>query len=86
MRPLLSYEKAIALNASSSDALNGKSNALQALKRFGDAVSGYEQAIALAPDSADTYANRGLAFQGLEKFDEALQSFDKGYCAESRDG
>jgi protein O-GlcNAc transferase len=51
--------------------------ALQALKRFEQAVPSYGRAIVLRPGYAGSFFNRGNALQALKRFDEALASYDR---------
>ena len=57
--------------------MNNRGIALQALKRFHEALACYDRAIAIRPDYAEAFSNRGLALQELKRLDEALASHDR---------
>jgi len=59
------------------DAFNNRGVALQALKRFEEALASCDQAIILKPNYADAFSNRGIALLELKRFEEGLASFDK---------
>jgi tetratricopeptide (TPR) repeat protein len=58
-------------------ALNNRGIALNALKRFDEALASYDRAIAMRPDFIEALINRANTLQELQRFDEALASFDR---------
>src|ERR1700692_514683 len=58
-------------------ALNNRGIALNALKRFDEALASYDRAIAVRPDFLEALMNRGNTLQELRRFDAALASFDR---------
>lgn len=58
--------------------------ALQALKRFEDALESYDRALALRPDYAEALFNRGVTLQRLRRLPEAVDSYDRAIavCAD----
>jgi len=51
--------------------------ALQAMKRYDDALASFNKAIALKPDQAEAYNNRGAVLQKMNRLAEALASYDQ---------
>ncbi len=51
--------------------------ALQAMKRYEDALASFDKAIAIKPDHAEAHNNRGAVLQKMNRFEEALASYDK---------
>ena len=58
-------------------ALNNRGIALNALKRFDEALASYDRAIAVRPDFLEALMNRGNTLQELRRLDAALASFDR---------
>ena len=58
-------------------ALNNRGIALNALKRFDEALASYDRAIVVRPEFVEALINRGNTLQQLQRFDEALASFDR---------
>lgn len=58
-------------------ALSNYGAALQALKRYDEALASFSKAIALNPGYGDAYINRGVTLHTLKRYDEALASYDK---------
>jgi tetratricopeptide (TPR) repeat protein len=58
-------------------ALNNRGIALNALKRFDEALASYDRAIAVRPEFVEALVNRGNTLQQLQRFDAALASFDR---------
>jgi tetratricopeptide (TPR) repeat protein len=50
-------------------------NALQSLRRFGDAAASYRRALEIKPDYPEACNNLGNALRGLGRLDEAVASF-----------
>ena len=63
-------------------ALNSRGVALNALKRFDEALASYDRAIALQPDFVEALLNRGNALKELQRLDEALASFDRALAVQ----
>ena len=51
--------------------------ALQALKRFSEALTSYDHAIKCNPKYADAYNNRGIILKELRRLEEALASYEQ---------
>jgi Tfp pilus assembly protein PilF len=51
--------------------------ALQALRRYGEALASYDRAIALEPGIPETHNNRGNLLRILRRHEDALACFDK---------
>ena len=62
-------------------ALNNRGIALNALKRFDEALASYDRAIVARPDFVEALINRGNTLQELQRFDELLASFDRAIAA-----
>jgi tetratricopeptide (TPR) repeat protein len=77
VRAVRYIDAALAQNPDDVLALNNRGNALQALKRFEDALASYDRALALRPDFADAHSNRGNALQALQRSEDAVASFDR---------
>jgi tetratricopeptide (TPR) repeat protein len=60
-----------------AEALSGRGNVLQELRRFEEALASYDRAVAVRPDYVQAHANRGDILNGLERFEEALASYDR---------
>jgi tetratricopeptide (TPR) repeat protein len=58
-------------------ALNNRGVALQALKRFDEALASFERAIALRPEYAEAHSNRANVLKALGRLDQALASYDR---------
>lgn len=71
------FSKAIAVNPEAAQAYYSRGIALQALKRFQEALVSYNKAIALKPDHAEAYSNRGIVLGALGRHKDALSSCDK---------
>jgi len=56
---------------------NNRGVALQAMKRYDDALASFDKAITLKPDFAETHSNRGAVLQKMKRYDDALASYDK---------
>ena len=70
------YDRALAIQATHSDALGNKGVALSALGRHQEALACYERALAFDPGSAEHINNRGGAVRALGRIEEALACFD----------
>jgi tetratricopeptide (TPR) repeat protein len=66
------YERALAQNARSPEALNNLGNALQEAGDCTRAVDRYRQALALNPNDAELHTNLGNALRQLGQLEEAL--------------
>lgn len=71
------FDLAIAIKPNAAAAYNSRAAALNALKRFDEAVACCDKALALKPDFGEALTNRGFAFVELRRFAEALASCDK---------
>ena len=67
----------MAVRPNYAEALHSRGVALQALKRFDQALASYDRALAVRPDYAKALNNRGNVLQALKRFDEALASYDR---------
>jgi tetratricopeptide (TPR) repeat protein len=63
-------------------ALNSRGAALNALKRFDEALASYDRSIALQPDFVEALLNRGNTLKELQRLDEALASFDRALAVQ----
>ena len=72
-----SYDRAIALKPTHSEAYSNRGFALQKLGQLKTAIANYDQAINLKPDHADAHYNRGIALAAIDQTDDALISFDR---------
>jgi tetratricopeptide (TPR) repeat protein len=79
---LACYQKVLKLKP--IEALHIRGSALQAGKRYEDALAAYDEALAVEPDSLNALFNRGNALLGLDRFDEALATFDKVLALDPR--
>jgi len=70
-------EKSLEIAPLSSEAHIWLGIALQALKRFDDALSRYDRAIQLGPERAEAHYNRGHLLAQLGRLEEALASYDR---------
>jgi tetratricopeptide (TPR) repeat protein len=71
------YDKVLAIDPSSVNALNSKGLALDHLQRYDEAVQTFDKALAIDPSSVNALNNKGLALDHLQRYDEAVQTFDK---------
>jgi tetratricopeptide (TPR) repeat protein len=58
-------------------ALNNRGVALQALKRFDEALASFARAVRLRPDYAEAHSNRANVLKTLGRLDQALASYDR---------
>ena len=73
---LTSYDRALALQPRSADALFNRGNALLALGRYPEALASYEKALELRSDDAEALNNRGNALRALGRHAEAVASYE----------
>ena len=71
------YNLILAKVPGSAGAYVNRGVALQAMKRFEDALASFDKAIALNPGHAEFHNNRGAVLQKMNRFEEALASYDK---------
>ena len=71
------YDKVLAIDPSSVNALNSKGLALDHLQRYDEAVQTFDKALSINPSSVNALNNKGLALEHLQRYDEALQFYDK---------
>ena len=71
------YDKVLAIDPSSVNALNSKGLALDHLQRYDEAVQTFDKALSINPSSVNALNNKGLALEHLQRYDEALQLYDK---------
>jgi len=69
--------RAVARHGGSANAHNNLGNALQALRRFDEALESYDRALAQKADHADAHYNRGIVQAALQRHAEALASYDR---------
>jgi hypothetical protein len=84
-RALELYERAIAIDPSSSEAHYQRGNALRNLGDLGAAVASYDRAGELRGDFAQAFCNRGAALHGLGLVDQALSSYDRAIAIDPGD-
>jgi protein O-GlcNAc transferase len=76
-KALTGYDRALALQPSSAEALVNRGAALYDLRRFADALADCDRAIALKDQNPLAHANRGLALHALGRHHEALAAHDR---------
>jgi protein O-GlcNAc transferase len=76
-KALAGYDRALALQPSSAEALVNRGAALYDLRRFADALADCDRAIALKDQNPLAHANRGLALYALGRHHEALAAHDR---------
>lgn len=69
--------QAVARHGGSANAHNNLGNALQALRRFDEALASYDRALAVKPDHGDAHYNRGIVQAALTRHADALASYDR---------
>ncbi len=69
------FEKALAIDAASTEALQGMGNALTALKRYGEAEAAYRKGIALKPGDWTGYKMLGIYHARREEWDQAIEQY-----------
>jgi serine/threonine protein kinase len=75
---LESYEKALSVDKNFYEALLGKANTLNLLRKPQEALETLDKAVIIRPDDYQGWYNRGgLLEQGLKNHSEALKSFEK---------
>ena len=67
MRPLLHYDKALAINPNNTDVLNNKGAALAKLNNFDEAIASFDKALAIKPNNTDALNGKGAALGKLNK-------------------
>lgn len=67
--------KALAVRRDVPDAYGNLANALNSLRRHGEALEASDRAIVLNPNFAEAHGNRGQALHQLGRLDEALASY-----------
>ena len=79
---LISYRKALKLDAAFVQAHNNLGNLLADMGRTREAIQHLREAIALDPLAADVYSNLGLALIDLGEHEKAEEAFRKGTQAD----
>lgn len=79
---LASYDKALALRPTFSEAFNNRGTLLKELKRFDEALASYTKAISLRPTYSQAFNNRGTLLRELKRFDEALTNYEHALALE----
>src|SRR5205823_589455 len=74
---LIAFDKVLARDRGSVDALFERGNVLAALSRFDEAVASYEAALGKAPAHIGALTNRGNALARLRRDAEALACYDQ---------
>lgn len=72
-----SFDRALAIDATSLQAWNDRALALEALGRKEEALESYDRALASKPDAAAVWFNRGNLLSSLGRGSEAQQSYRK---------
>src|SRR2546428_690044 len=71
------YNKAIAIDQTSINALYNKALALDKLGKTSEAISYYNKVLAIAPNDTDTLNNIGADLHSLGKHEEAISYYNK---------
>lgn len=71
-----SYDRALALEPDSVEALYNRGNALRDLKRHEEALASYDRVLALEPGNTRALNNRGAVLRILKRYDEAVASYE----------
>ncbi len=71
------YDRALALDPSYADALEGRARIKQRLERFTEAIADYNALLCIQPANADTLYNLGATYEGAGKRHEALACYDR---------
>jgi hypothetical protein len=82
---LAAFDAALAGAPLRSDILYNRANALLALDRLDEAVSGFDCVLARAPNHTKAWINRGRALQSLNRPVEAAQSLEKATALDRDD-
>jgi tetratricopeptide (TPR) repeat protein len=70
-------ESALKINPYNVFALISRGNALQAMRRFDEALASCDRAIAVRSDYIEAHYNRGNALHEMKRFEEAVASYDR---------
>jgi tetratricopeptide (TPR) repeat protein len=70
-------DRALKANPRSPEALNNRSNVLQALRRYDEALASCDLALAARPGFAQALNNRGNILHDLRRYEEAVASYEK---------
>ncbi|BAQ64803.1 tetratricopeptide repeat protein [Geminocystis sp. NIES-3709] len=72
-----SYNIAIELDPSYTNAYYGRGLAYDNLEEYRKAIDSYNKAIELEPNDADVYFNRGLVYENLKQYQKAINDYNK---------
>ncbi|MDF0554162.1 tetratricopeptide repeat protein [Kamptonema sp. UHCC 0994] len=74
---LVSFEKAILMNADIDEAWYNRGNVLVKVQRLEEAIACYDQAIGLNRDYYEAWYNRGNVLMRLQRYEEAAAAYDE---------
>jgi tetratricopeptide (TPR) repeat protein len=73
---IVAYDQAIALDANSFNAWNGKADALNRARNFTEALAASDTALALQPSNTKGWINRGYILYNLGRYDDELKAYE----------
>ncbi len=72
------FERVLKIDAKSVKALNGKSYALNGLKRYQESLDNIDKAIQIDPNYSPLWVTKGKALElGFQRYEEALNCYEK---------
>lgn len=74
---LISFEKAILMNADIDEAWYNRGNVLVKVQRLEEAIACYDQAIGLNREYYEAWYNRGNVLMRLQRYEEAAAAYDQ---------